>query len=320
MKRIIALIISICMLILPFAGCAAGNVTDNSGKIKIVATIFPQYDWLKNLTEGVDGVKLTLLLDNGADLHNYQPTAADMITVSTCDMFVYVGGESDSWVEDALKEAVNTDMQSVSLMDILGESVREEEIVEGMQAEEEESGEPEYDEHVWLSLRNIPKICESLTDTLCQIDSPHSDIYKSNCESYVKELEELDGKYVSLMESSKYDTLLFGDRFPFRYLADNYNLKYYAAFVGCSAETEASFETVRFLSEKLREFDLPAVLTLEKSDGKIAKTIVETSGRTDVEILKIDSMQSVSSDDINAGTTYISIMEKNLDVLSKALN
>lgn len=321
MKRFFSIIITLCVLVLPFAGCASGNSAGGTGKLKIVATVFPQYDWLKNLTNGAENIDLTLLLDSGTDLHSYQPAAEDMITISTCDLFVYVGGESDSWVEDALKEAVNPGLRAVSLMKVLGSEVREEETVEGMQTEQsDDRDEPEYDEHVWLSLRNAEKICDSLTDTLCEIDGANAETYKSNGEKYKSELDALDKKFVSMVDGSKYGAVLFGDRFPFRYLTDDYKLSCYAAFAGCSAETEASFETVHFLSEKLKELNLPAVLTLEKSDKKIAETVIEASKRKDVEVLTVDSMQSVVAEDIDSGASYLSIMEKNFDAFTKALN
>ena len=322
MKRILLIILSALMLVLPFAGCSGGSAGDNGGKLRIVTTVFPIYDWLRELTGEDEDIELTMLLDNGADLHSYQPTADDMIKISSCDMFVYVGGESDKWVDDALKESVNSDMVSVKLSDVLADKLREEELVEGMQGEEEEEeedGEPEYDEHIWLSLKNAELCCAELSARLREIDSKHADSFEANYKSYSEKLKALDGDYEKAVKAAKYDTLLFGDRFPFRYLTEDYSLKYYAAFIGCSAETEASFKTIRFLSDKLVELGLPAVITLEKSDKKIAQTLIDTSGRNDVEILSLDSMQSVTSENLKQGTNYISVMEKNLETLKEAL-
>ena len=292
--------------------------------LKIVTTIFPEYDWVREiLGDKADNAELTMLLDNGVDLHSYQPTADDIIKISDCDLFIYVGGESDGWVEDALKEATNKDMQVINLLDVLGEQVKEEEVVEGMEAEEEESedeDEPEYDEHVWLSLKNAKTLCNAITDALETIDPANKDVYAANAASYLEKLAALDSEYQSMVDNAARKTVLFGDRFPFRYLVDDYGLNYYAAFVGCSAETEASFETVSFLSGKVDELGLPCVLTIEGAQHKIAETIVQNTAEKNQSILTLDSMQSTTSTDVANGTTYLSVMESNLDVLKQALN
>lgn len=292
--------------------------------LKIVTTIFPEYDWVREiLGDKADNAELTMLLDNGVDLHSYQPTADDIIEISDCDLFIYVGGESDGWVEDALKEATNKDMQVINLLDVLGEQVKEEEVVEGMEAEEEEvedEDEPEYDEHVWLSLKNAETLCNAITDALEEIDPANKDAYAANAASYLEKLAALDGEYQSMVDNAARKTVLFGDRFPFRYLVDDYGLNYYAAFVGCSAETEASFETVSFLSGKVDELGLPCVLTIEGAQHKIAETIVQNTAEKNQSILTLDSMQSTTSTDVANGTTYLSVMESNLDVLKQALN
>lgn len=244
--------------------------------------------------------------------------------IADCDLFIYVGGESDAWVDDALKEAVNKNMKVINLLDVLGNTVKEEEVKEGMEAEEEEESgeeeeEPEYDEHVWLSLKNAKILTKAIADDLCEIDEEHKDIYMRNEKAYEEKLDTLDKEYQGTVDAASQKTLLFGDRFPFRYLVDDYGLDYYAAFVGCSAETEASFETVKFLSEKVDELGLKNVITIEKSDQKIAKTIVENTKDKNQNILTLDSMQSTSSDDVKNGTTYLSVMEKNLEVLKEAL-
>ena len=275
------------------------------------------------LGDKADHAEVTMLLDNGVDLHSYQPTADDIIKISDCDLFIYVGGESDGWVEDALKEAANKDMQVINLLDVLGEQVKEEEVVEGMEAEEEESedeDEPEYDEHVWLSLKNAETLCNAITDALEEIDPANKDAYAANAASYLEKLAALDGEYQTVVDNAARKTVLFGDRFPFRYLVDDYGLSYYAAFVGCSAETEASFETISFLAGKVDELGLPCVLTIEGAQHKIAETIVQNSAAKNQSILTLDSMQSTTSADAANGTTYLSAMESNLDVLKQALN
>lgn len=275
------------------------------------------------LGDKADHAEVTMLLDNGVDLHSYQPTADDIIKISDCDLFIYVGGESDGWVEDALKEAANKDMRVINLLDVLGEQVKEEEVVEGMEAEEKESedeDEPEYDEHVWLSLKNAETLCNAITDALEKIDPTNKDAYAANAASYLEKLAALDGEYQTVVDNAARKTVLFGDRFPFRYLVDDYGLSYYAAFAGCSAETEASFETISFLAGKVDELGLPCVLTIEGAQHKIAETIVQNSAAKNQSILTLDSMQSTTSTDAANGTTYLSVMESNLDMLKQALN
>ena len=254
------------------------NYTDDK-KLKVVTTIFPEYDWVRAIAgDEASNIDLTMLLDNGVDLHSYQPTVDDIMKISDCDLFVYVGGESDAWVDDALKEAVNKDMQVINLLEVLGSSVKEEELVEGMEAEEGETEggaeeEPEYDEHVWLSLKNAQTICNAIAKSLETIDPEHKDVYTAKVEAYTKKLSSLDVQYQDAVANASQKTLLFGDRFPFRYMVDDYGLKYYAAFAGCSAESEASFETISFLAKKADELGLKNIMTIENSDQKIAKTI-----------------------------------------------
>ena len=288
-------------------------------KIKIVTTIFPEYDWVKEIVgDEISHVDLTMLLDNGVDLHSYQPTAEDIMKISDCDMFVYVGGESDEWVEDALKEAVNKDMQVINLLDVLGDSVKMEETVEGMQ-ETEHDDEEEADEHVWLSLKNAETLCQAIAEAIETIDPANKEIYAANLDGYVENLSSLDLEYQDAVKAATQKTLLFGDRFPFRYLVDDYGLSYYAAFAGCSAESEASFETISFLAKKTDELGLKYVMTIEKSDQKIAKTIIENTQTKDQQILTLDSMQSTTSEDVAVGTTYLTVMKNNLNVLKEPL-
>ena len=304
-------------------GCGAGASKDN-GKISIVTTIFPEYDWVCEITKGNENVEITMLLDKGVDLHSFQPTADDIVKVSSCDMFIYVGGESDEWVEDALAEATNKDMIVINLLDVLGDSVKEEELVEGMEGEEEEEESEEeegleYDEHVWLSLKNAEVICQIISDELCKLDPANKDLYGKNAKSYIGQLDSLDKEYEAAVNEASVGTVLFGDRFPFRYMVDDYGLDYYAAFVGCSAESEASFETIKFLADKADELGLSVILQIESADGKIAETIVETTASKNQEILTMDSMQSVTAKDVSDGATYLGIMESNLEVLKQAI-
>ncbi len=300
-------------------GCRNNNdgVTD---KLRIVTTIFPEYDWVRAiLGDQTDYAELTMLLDNGVDMHSYQPTADDMIRISTCDMFIYIGGESDAWVERALKEAVNKEMIVVNLLEALGDQAKEEEIVEGMEKETDEAEDTEYDEHIWLSLKNAEILCRVIADKLALVDPDRQAIYDANVTAYIEKLNALDVEYKAWADASESRTVLFADRFPFRYLVDDYGLTYYAAFAGCSSESEASFETIAFLAGKIDELNLSAVLTIEGTGHKLAETVVQTTLKKNARILSMDSMQSVNYNDIKSGTTYLSVMEKNLEVLKDAL-
>lgn len=333
MQKIISFVLVVVLLTVTLVGCVQKDVSKND-KLSIVTTIFPEYDWVMNiLGDDAKNADVTMLLDNGVDLHSYQPTADDIIKISTCDIFIYVGGESDEWVEDALKEATNKDMIVINLLESLGDAVKEEEVVEGMEEEDhdhklEEEHEdenhdheegPEYDEHVWLSLKNAAILVNVIKDALGKTDADNAEAYASNAAAYIEKLNALDVEYQSAVDAANKKTLLFGDRFPFRYLTDDYGLSYYAAFVGCSAETEASFETVAFLAGKVDELGLSSVLTLEGTDHKIAETIVSTTSAKSARILSMDSMQSTTSADVKNGASYLSIMEQNLEVLKEAL-
>lgn len=334
-NKIMAMLLATATAAFGFTGCGAQGTggqesaaPDNGGEaLKIVTTVFPEYDWVKEiLGDKADKAELTLLLDNGVDLHSYQPTAEDIAKISECDLFIYVGGESDGWVEDALAEAKDRDIRVVNLMETLGDSVKEEEVVEGMEAEEEEESEeaeeeegPEYDEHVWLSLKNAQILVNKIAEEMGAADADNADVYKANAKAYSEKLAELDSEYKSVVDAAPVKTLLFGDRFPFRYMVDDYGLDYYAAFVGCSAETEASFETVVFLAGKVDELGLGSVLTIESSDGRIAQTIIDNTSKKDQQVLTLDSMQSTTSEDVEKGASYLAIMKSNLEVLKAAL-
>ena len=503
MKKYISILLAAVMAVGCLAGCGQKNSNEQAdntddGKLKVVKTIFPEYDWVKEIAgDEISNIDLTMLLDNGMDLHSYQPTSEDILKISDCDLFVYVGGESDSWVDDALKNATNKDMQVINLLDVLKDSIKTEESMPGMQAEEghnhgyahfedsdvqdrtlsdwdgdwqsvypylqdgvldevmekkAESGEKtaeeykeyyengyktdvsqitidaenntmcfvkngvaskatyeykgyqiydyesgsrgvryffeatsgdadapkyvqfsdhgiapgkaehfhiyagndgfdalseemenwptyypadmsgkeiaedmleheekEYDEHVWLSLKNAQTLCKAIAEALETADPEHKDVYAANVDSYLEKLSSLDGQYQDAVANGSQKTLLFGDRFPFRYMVDDYGLKYYAAFAGCSAESEASFETISFLAKKVDELGLKNIMTIENSDQKIAKTIRDNTKDKNQEILSLDSMQSTTSEDVKNGTTYLSVMESNLDVLKKAM-
>lgn len=327
MKKILALLLALWIPAAVLSGCAPQDDSAASKKLNIVTTIFPAYDWVREiLGDETDRAEITMLLDSGVDLHSYQPTVDDIVKISDCDLFLYVGGESDGWVEDALKNAPNEDRTVINLLDVLGDSVKEEETVEGMQEEDHDhedadghEEEAEYDEHIWLSLKNAQVLVAAISEALQESDPARKDTYAANATAYAKKLSALDSQYRAAVDSGKYKTLLFGDRFPFRYLADDYGLDYYAAFPGCSAETEASFETISFLAKKADELKLPCVLTIEGTQHKIAETVVQNTAQKNQQILTMDSMQAVTANDAASGVSYLSIMEKNLSVLKKAL-
>ena len=326
-KYMLALGLSLLTVLGLFTGCSPkAETASGSDSLKIVATIFPEYDWVRQvLGDRAGEVELTLLLDSGTDLHSYQPTAADMLTIGECDLFLYNGGESDAWVERVLATAANPDRRTLSVMEVLGDSVLEEEVVEGMQEAEGhdhaegEAHEEEADEHVWLSLKNAEVLVGAISNALQELDVENKDIYAANADAYMKKLAALGAEYQTAVDNASCKTVLFGDRFPFRYLVDDYGLRYYAAFAGCSAETEASFETISFLAKKADELKLPCVLTIEGKNHKIAETIVKNTAQKSQRILTMDSMQSTTSKDVASGTTYLSVMEKNLAVLKEAL-
>ena len=342
MNKIISRILVLVML---FSLAFAGVSFSEEKKITVVTTIFPVYDWVREVVGDNDHVEITMLLDNGVDLHSYQPSAADIMKVATCDMFVYVGGESDEWVEDALAESVVPGMKVVDLLQAMGDDIKMEEIVEGMEhehdgddhdhdadehggeapeheADEEEHDhghEEEADEHVWLSLKNAQKLVRVIADALTEVDPANADSYQENAVAYIERLSDLDARYAAVRETADFDTVLFGDRFPFRYLVDDYDLNYYAAFSGCSAESEASFKTVVFLAGKVDELGLTTVLTIEGSDHRIAETIVGNTEAKAAKVLSLDSLQSTMGADVKNGATYLGVMEANLEVLKQAL-
>ena len=321
-------------------------------KVSIVATIYPQYDWLKNiLGDRLDAVDLKLLIKNGTDLHSYKSSAQDIAAIASADMVVYVGGESDEWIEKALSATPKSGRVQVNLMQALGDRVKEEEVVEGMQAEDEHEHHHEYgeeaeehehehhehaeehehehhehaeeaenDEHIWLSLKNAEILVMTLADAISKVDSAHATEYHMNAGLYIAKISALDAQYRATTDSAAYKTILFGDRFPFRYLVDDYGIKYFAAFVGCSAESEASFETVAFLAGKMDSLALPAIFTIDGSNGKIARAILDASKKSkEAQVLTLNSMQSVTDAQMQAGVDYLSIMQENLEVLKKAI-
>ena len=333
-------------------------------RLRIITTTFPLYDWARQiLGNQLKDVELIQLQDNGVDLHNFQPSVRDIARIAQCDLFVFVGGESDEWAENALRSQRNPRRITVNLLKELGDAAREEAHLEGMEEHDhdhhhdakhdhdhdkkadhdhdhdkkhdhnhdhdkkaehdhdhdDDDDEHELDEHVWLSLRCASRLCQTISAKLAQLDPPHAVEYQANCKAYVAKLAALDGRYAAMVKSAPQKNLLFGDRFPFRYLADDYGLHCFAAFSGCSAETEASFKTIAFLAGKVDELKLPAVVVLENRHHKIAETVVKTAKSKGVKIIAVDSLQSSTSRDAAKGKTYLGAMEKNLTAFRTAL-
>ena len=308
MKKRLLMILSALILLL--AGC--GQRKDEQ-KLQVVAAIFPEYDWVRQIVGKDDSVEITLLVDDGVDPHSFQPSVSDMVTAANCDLLIYGGGESDRWLEKL--EATNPNRKDIALLPLLGERAHEEEIVEGMEAEAEEG---EMDEHVWLSLRNADLFCQAITEALCSLDPEKSDVYRTNLSAYQQQLSALDAQYQDAIANAAKDTIVVCDRFPFRYLVEDYGIQYYAAFPGCSAETGASFETVVFLSDKIKELNLNALLVTEGSDGRLAQTVAQNAGNAAMPVLTLNSMQSVSAEQAKQ-LDYLSVMTENLAVLQLAL-
>lgn len=325
MKKLWYSILTVILCMGVLAGCGtAGTQQAQDDRISIVCTTFPQYDWVKTIIgDNADAFEVTYLLEDGVDIHSYQPTAMDIAKMTDCDLLIYLGGESEEWVDEIV--AQNVDIQVINMMTALDGALKTEKMVEGMQHEHHEEEEHHhdevvYDEHVWLSLRNAVTLVKVITEAIMDLDAKNAFVYETNATAYLMELENLDAAYAKAVAEAGTDTLLFADRFPFRYLLDDYAINYYAAFVGCSAETEASFETVAFLAGKLDELSLQHVLILEKSDTRLADSIIQNSQGKNQDILVLDSIQSVSKAELAEGTTYLSIMQENLEVLKTALN
>jgi len=313
MKRIVCLLTAL-MLIL--SGCTSQEPAKNDKK-SVVVTIFPLYDWVREIVGDSEGIELTLLMNKGVDLHNYQASASDIIKITDSDLFIYNGGESDEWVEDILKE--NNNLNSLSVMESIEDLLKQEEEKEGMQEDEHEQvhEEGEFDEHIWLSLKNAKASCNIILNELVKLDSDNKDKYQANYDRYINELDKLDAEYEKAVSSSSKKVLLFADRFPFRYLVDDYGIDYYAAFKGCSAESEASFETIKFLAEKTDELNLKYVMILENSEEKIANAVINSTVNKNQTIESLDSLQSTTLAD---NRSYLDVMSSNLEVLKKVLN
>lgn len=320
MKKITPLFLGMALL-LTSCDISSGK-SEDSDKLSIVTTIFPPYDFVREIAD--DNVEITMLLEPGSESHSYEPTPQDIIKIQESDLFIYVGGEGDVWV-DTILDSMDKPLNTIVLMDEV-EAVAEE-IIEGMEHEHEHehdencdhdhSEEAELDEHVWTSPENAIKIVESIRDELCSIDEENSGTYKTNADAYLKELNALNDNIKEIVKTGKRDTVVFGDRFPMRYFADCYDISYYAAFPGCSTDSEPSASTIAFLIDKVKEENIPVIFSIEFSNQKVAKTISEATG---AKIYEFHSCHNVTSDDFKNGASYLSLMTRNAEVLKEALN
>ena len=321
MKKILCLTISLLLVLSALVGCESRD-KDKDG-ISIVTTVFPVYDWIEEiLGERADDTQLTMLLDSGVDLHNFQPTTDDIIKISSCDLFIYVGGKSDGWVEDALKTSANKDRIVINLMELMEESLEA-----AVSHSEEESHDHDHDhehhldEHIWLSLRNAVTACGIIADGLYKADPDNKDIYSENLSDYTSRLNDLDAKYSAAVESATHKTLVFPDRFPFTYLCHDYGIEYYAAFNGCSTDTAASPEVITTLAGKIDQLSLGYVMTIEGSELlDFTNTVIGATTAKNARILTVNSLQTVTAADVENGIDYLAVMESNLTSFAQALN
>lgn len=317
MKKLFAVIMTICICI-PLLACGSFDFVDD-GKLSIVCTGFSAYDWVRVLCgDRISEIDLRMLGDNGADMHSYQPSVEDIARIGNCDLFIYSGGESETWVDDALQNAVNPDMIVINMVDVIGENAIGHDDHDGHD-DHGEHDEKEYDEHVWLSLKNASLIVAEIEAALEQLDHKNAEHYKERCTEYTKRLVSLDNRYQEMTEHAAGNTLIFGDRFPFKYLVNDYGIDYYAAFDGCSADTEASFEIITSLADKMDELNVSYIIVIEGSDKKLANTIKDNTRTGNKAVLVSDSIQSVSKEKIDAGYTYLGAMESNLELFKTAL-
>lgn len=328
MKRKILFLILILILCVStvFSSCAKPGADDGGtdGKKIITVSVFPVYDWVREVSRGSGGVDVRLLIDSGTDMHSYQPSAADILKITKSDMFIFIGGESDEWAQKALENDSSAKTEGLSVSDALEDYLLTEEELPGIEDKHshshEETGEIEKDEHVWLSLKNAEVFTNIIAGKLALIDPDNSGIYYNNAKEYIKQISALEGEYRWVVNNAKNDTLIVCDRFPFRYLTDEFSIKYYAAFSGCTSETDASFKTVSFLINKADEVKTDCLITADGSDKKLARIVASCMEKKDIKILTLDSMQTISKNDIQNGKTYLSVMKNNLKTLSEALN
>lgn len=312
MKRLFILIVA-AALALSLCACGERETEVEDGRLRIVTTVFPAYDFARQVAG--DQAKVTLLVPPGAETHSFEPTAQDMRRIQSCDLLICNGGESEAWLETLLA-GQETEIPSLVMLECV--DALEEELKEGMQETEEEGEEEEieYDEHVWTSPVNAQRICRAIAETLADRDEEHGDLYRANCEAYCEKLAELDAAFRAVVEQGSHSTVIFADRFPVRYFVEEYGLDYFAAFPGCAEDTEPAAGTVAFLIDRVREEQIPAVFYIEFSNEKMADVICEDTG---CKKLLFHSCHNVTADQLKAGISYYELMLGNVESLREAL-
>lgn len=326
MKKIAAILMPIFIIMTMLSGCSA-NHADN-GQLSIICTSFAAYDWtceIAGITQagdaknsGAQSLNIIMLPDSGADLHSYQATAQDIVNISSCDMIVRTGGVSEKWIDEALKE--NSKTKAVNFLQLLGTNALKTDHTDHGHDNVLGGIESETDEHAWLSLKNAIVFCDAIASAFIELDPNNADTYRENLKLYTENLRDIDARFESTVKQSEKNTLIFADRFPFRYLVNDYKIECFAAFPGCSTETETSFDTVIFLAGKVDSLQLNYIMTIDNSQSSIAKTVLKNTKRKNVQILTLDSMQSCGKKDYDSGKRYISVMEKNLETIKTALS
>lgn len=316
-----SVMILLCTAVL--AGCGGkAEESNDSDKVKVVTTIFPAYDFAREVAG--EEAEVTMLLQPGTEAHTYEPTPKDIKAIQDCDVFIYTGGENDVWIEDILNTMDTSDIVQVRMVDCVDileeaelEGVEEHEHEEGEAHEESEEHAHEIEEHVWTSPVNSMAIVDTIAAKLAEKDSEHAEIYQKNAKEYQVELENLNQKFKSVVAGAERKTIVFGDRFPILYFAEEYGLSYYAAFPGCASDTEPSASTIAFLTDKVEEEKIPVVFKIELSNGKVADTIAESTG---TKVLTFETCHNLTREDFENGETYLTLMERNVETLKEALN
>ena len=306
--RNVLITILLFVLLFGFAGCRKDN---NNSRITIITTNFPSYDLVRAIVKDVGGVEVKMLVKPGSEIHDFEPTPQDIIDIEKSNMFIYNGGDSDAWIDDIINDIDLNKTKVIKMMDLV--DLVKEEIVNGMEGEEED----EFDEHIWTSPKNAIEIIDKLSNYIIEIDSDNKDLYLKNAKEYIDRINEIDLEIRNLVASSKRREIVFGDRFPIRYFTDLYELDYYAAFKGCSEQSEASAKTISFLINVVKNDKIPVVFHIELSNGKIAETIAKETG---AKVLLYHTAHNITLDDFNKGITYVDIMKNNIEALSQALN
>lgn len=312
-KKMISLFVILLLFAVTFTGCTSSEKTDN-GKINIVSTIFPQYDFAREIAG--DKANLKMLIQPGGESHTYEPTPQDIISIQEADVFLYIGGENDAWVDDILESIDTTEMQVVKLIDCV-ELVCVGETEEHNHSHNDNEHNHEFDEHIWTSPMNAQKMVEAISRAMCKADPENSDFYNDNTTEYCVKLIDLDTKIRNIVSNAKRNELIFGDRFPLIYFTKEYGLTYQAAFPGCSSETEPSASTIALLSDKVKQDDIPVILKIELSSSTVADTI---ANETSTEVLTFYSCHNLSKSQFDNGESYISMMTENIETLKIALN